>query len=120
VLKSVCLIVGLALTVGTFAPVEARERMRFHNVDPTAEIGAFLADQIDPAIEDQQPGYDVALDQSQVAVAPSEAAAIAQDMVPGAKVVGVRLLPNGYYAVTLRSKGSVTRIQVSATDGSVR
>jgi hypothetical protein len=65
-------------------------------------------------------GYDLALERSQVAVAPSEAAAIARDMLPGAKVVGVRLLPSGYYAVTLRRKGSVTRILVSAMDGSVR
>lgn len=53
-------------------------------------------------------------------IPPSEAAAIARDQVPGAKVVGVKLLSNGWYAVTLRAKGSVTRVMVNAQDGSVR
>jgi uncharacterized membrane protein YkoI len=53
-------------------------------------------------------------------IPPSEAAAIARDQVPGAKVVGVKLLSNGWYAVTLRAKGSVTRVLVNAQDGSVR
>ena len=76
--------------------------------------------QIEIEERDQMPsrGYDVAQDQ-QVNIAPSEAAAIARDVVPGAKVVGVKLLPSGYYAVTLRSKGSVTRVMVNASDGSV-
>jgi uncharacterized membrane protein YkoI len=72
-------------------------------------------------------GYEQHEDREQLAqqeqdsgIPPSEAAAIARDQVPGAKVVGVKLLSNGWYAVTLRAKGSVTRVMVNAQDGSVR
>ncbi len=66
-------------------------------------------------------GYDQLAQQEQDSgIPPSEAAAIARDQVPGAKVVGVKLLSNGWYAVTLRAKGSVTRVMVNAQDGSVR
>ena len=54
-----------------------------------------------------------------VKVSPSQAAAIAQGQVPGAKVVGVKLLPSGNYAVTLKTDSSVARITVSGADGSV-
>ncbi len=56
--------------------------------------------------------------QSQLPIAPSEAAAIAQDQVPGSTVVGVKLLPGGRYAVTLRTESSVTRVIVDGQDGS--
>jgi uncharacterized membrane protein YkoI len=63
--------------------------------------------------------FDVAQD-TQAAIPPSEAAAIAQDTVPGAKVLKVKLLPSGVYAVTLRVKGSVIRVMVSSEDGSIQ
>ncbi len=56
---------------------------------------------------------------SQFPVAPSEAAMIAKDSVPGSKVLNVKLLPSGVYAVTLKVGGSVTRVMVDATSGSV-
>ena len=52
-------------------------------------------------------------------VAPSEAAGIAMDSVPGSRVLSVKLLPSGVYAVTLKVGGSVTRVMVDATSGSV-
>lgn len=52
-------------------------------------------------------------------ISPSQAAAIAMREMPGAKVVGVKLLPSGVYAVTLKSASSVARVMVSGSDGSV-
>jgi hypothetical protein len=53
-------------------------------------------------------------------IAPSEAAAIAQDTMPGAKVLKVKLLSSGVYAVTLKVQGSVVKVMVSAEDGSIQ
>jgi uncharacterized membrane protein YkoI len=52
-------------------------------------------------------------------ISPSQAAAIALRQLPGAKVVGVKLLPRGAYAVTLKSASKVARVMVDASDGSI-
>ena len=96
------------LGLASLAPVEARERVR--SLDDS--------EYVDEAPRDDS--YDQIAQEEDVGIRPSEAAAIARDVVPGAKVVGVKLLSNGWYAVTLRSKGSVTRVMVNASDGSVR
>ena len=54
----------------------------------------------------------------EVRIRPSQAAAIAQAQVPYSKVVKVRLLPRGDYAVTLVADGNVTKIFVNGQDGS--
>ncbi len=54
-----------------------------------------------------------------IVIRPSQAAAIAQGQVPDSKVVKVKLLPGGVYAVTLVANGSVTKIMVSGQDGSI-
>ncbi len=93
------------LGLGGLGPVQARE------------LGLDGEGYLEPLDRDN----DVQLAQEQDSgIPPSEAAAIARDQVPGAKVVGVKLLSNGWYAVTLRAKGSVTRVMVNAQDGSVR
>jgi uncharacterized membrane protein YkoI len=53
------------------------------------------------------------------AVTPSQAASIAKDTWPGAKVLRVQLLPSGVYAVTLKQGGEVSRVLVDATSGEV-
>ena len=58
-------------------------------------------------------------DDGQFPVAPSDAAQIAKDSVPGSKVLNVKLLPSGVYAVTLKVGGSVTRVMVDATSGAL-
>jgi len=55
----------------------------------------------------------------EVRIRPSQAAAIAQAQVPYSKVVKVRLLPRGDYAVTLVADGSVMKVIVNGQDGSV-
>ncbi len=61
----------------------------------------------------------IAQDSGQYPVAPSQAAVIAKESVPGSKVLNVKLLPSGVYAVTLKVGGSVTRVMVDATSGAV-
>ncbi len=58
------------------------------------------------------------LRQLEMAITPSEAAAIAQGQYPGSKVVKVRLRGD-IYAVTLVNDSSVVRIMVSGQDGSI-
>ena len=50
-------------------------------------------------------------------ISPSEAAAIAQDQVPGSKVVKVKLRGD-VYAVTLRTDNSLVRVMVDGHSGS--
>jgi uncharacterized membrane protein YkoI len=54
-----------------------------------------------------------------VKIRPSQAAAIAQGQVPGSRVVGVKLLPSGVYAVTLKTDESATRVMVDGQTGDV-
>jgi hypothetical protein len=61
----------------------------------------------------------VADDTSQYPIQPSEAANIARDANPDSKVLNVKLLPNGVYAVTLKKGGSVSRVMVDATSGAI-
>jgi hypothetical protein len=113
------LLAVIAVGQTVVAPAEAKQRRL---ADELAYDEAFDPDygpyrQRRAAQEYPEDGeYDLA---QEAQIAPSEAAAIAKSVVPGAKVVRVKLLPSGYYAVTLRAKGSVTRVMVSATDGSV-
>jgi uncharacterized membrane protein YkoI len=50
-------------------------------------------------------------------ISPSQAASIAKDSWPGAKVIRVQLLKSGVYAVTLKQGGEVSRVMVDATTG---
>ena len=65
------------------------------------------------------PFVQIVEDVDQFPIAPSQAAVIAKDSVPGSKVLNVKLLPSGVYAVTLKVGGSVTRVMVDATSGAV-
>lgn len=65
------------------------------------------------------PQIQLSQDASQFPIAPSEAANIARDANPGSKVLNVKLLPSGVYAVTLKNGGSVLRVMVDATTGSL-
>ena len=67
----------------------------------------------------QTPLMQLAQDSSQYPIQPSEAANIARDSNPGSKVLNVKLLPNGVYAVTLKQGGSVSRVMVDATSGAI-
>jgi hypothetical protein len=62
---------------------------------------------------------EMADDTGQYPIRPSEAAMIAKDANPDATVLNVKLLPSGVYAVTLKIGGSVSRVMVDATSGSI-
>ena len=53
-------------------------------------------------------------------IKPSQAAAIAKRSVPSSTVIGVKLLPSGNYAVTLRANNAVTRVTVDGSNGSIQ
>lgn len=53
-----------------------------------------------------------------VLIEPSQAAAIAKAQVPNSKVIKLRLLPRGDYAVTLVADGYVTKVFVNGQNGS--
>ncbi len=65
------------------------------------------------------PLVNVVQDASKWPVKPSQAALIAQQANPGSIVLGVKLLPSGQYAVTLKTGGSVQKVLVDATSGSL-
>jgi hypothetical protein len=52
-------------------------------------------------------------------IRPRQAAAIARDAYPGTRVLRVRLLPNGIYAVTLRGQGRLVRVMVDGRTGAI-
>jgi uncharacterized membrane protein YkoI len=109
-------LIGLATLTGA----EARERRRPLVTPSEIAVGIDVEDGYDQSDDQDYGNAQLAQQDSDYGIPPSEAAAIARDAVPGARVVGVRLLSNGYYAVTLRAKGSVTRVLVNARDGSIR
>ena len=55
----------------------------------------------------------------ELTIRPRESARIARQTVPGAKVLNVRLLPSGIYAVTLRGDGKLTRVMVDGRSGDI-
>ena len=61
----------------------------------------------------------VAQDSGGISIKPSQAAIIALESLPGSKVLSVKLLPSGEYAVTLKIGGSVQKVLVNATTGEI-
>jgi hypothetical protein len=53
-------------------------------------------------------------------IKPSQALIIAQRFVPNSKAIGVKLLPGGNYAVTLKDKEKVRRLIVDGDTGALR
>jgi len=66
-----------------------------------------------------RPAQQLTQEPAQAKVPPSQAAIIAQQANPGSKVLNVKLLPSGDYAVTLKVGGSVQRVLVNATTGAI-
>ena len=98
------LIVTLALGTTQFAPAHAFSFNAMDSVKPELPVFA-------------QPMPRIAEEAAKWPVRPSQAAIIAQEAHPGSIVLGVKLLPSGQYAVTLRIGGSVQKVLVDATSG---
>jgi uncharacterized membrane protein YkoI len=108
-MRAIGFLIALALAS---LPAAAQSRLNDTPADDAIIEGG---QQFDEAV----PEFEYAQD-TDVRVEPSEAAAIAQDAVPGSMVLKVKLLSSGVYAVTLKSRGSVVRVMVSAEDGSIQ
>ena len=100
------LMVTLALGTTQFAPAHAFSFNETDGLKPDLSIFA-------------QPMPRLVQDVGKWPVKPSQAAIIAQEAHPGSIVLGVKLLPSGQYAVTLRIGGSVQKVLVDATSGSL-
>jgi len=81
---------------------------------PGASDYAQSQDYADPDLADPGMGADQGL-----TIRPREAARIARQVMPGAKVLNVKLLPSGVYAVTLRGGGRLTRVMVDGRSGDI-
>ena len=98
------LMVTLALGITQFAPAHA---FSFSGTDGVRPVFSVLTPSMPRFTEDA----------AKWPVKPSQAAIIAQEAHPGSIVLGVKLLPSGQYAVTLRIGGSVQKVLVDATSG---
>ena len=98
------LLLTLALGITQFAPAHAFSLSETEGVKPIFSIL-------------MQATPRLAEDAVKWPVKPSQAAIIAQEAHPGSIVLGVKLLPSGQYAVTLRIGGSVQKVLVDATSG---
>jgi uncharacterized membrane protein YkoI len=68
-------------------------------------------------MEDADGSFQVA--EGDAAISEGQAADIALSTQPSAKVIKVKLLPTGVYAVTLKEGGNVTRVMVDANSGAI-
>ena len=98
------LMMVLALGTTQFAPAYA---FSFNGTDDVRPLLSVFAQSMPRFAEDA----------AKWPVKPSQAAIIAQEAHPGSIVLGVKLLPGGQYAVTLRIGGSVQKVFVDATSG---
>jgi hypothetical protein len=101
------------------APADAKRLRRYpmlgqNYLIPTPPDAVDFAQNMDGAQDYADPGAG-----GDLAIRPREAASIARQVVPGAKVLNVRLLPSGVYAVTLRGDGKLTRVMVDGRSGDI-
>ncbi len=94
-----------------FMPYAARRPIR-RLPNNNVELVQDYSDENVDAGQDADVGADVR-------IRPRQAARIARQAYPGTKVLNVKLLPSGAYAVTLRGDGRLTRVIVDASDGSI-
>jgi Peptidase propeptide and YPEB domain len=97
---------GLLVFGLVFAGPAEAGRMRFERSCNRVQLAQYAG---------ENDGYSSS--DGQYAVSPSQAASIAKQTWPGAKVLRVQLLPSGVYAVTLKQGGEVSRVLVDATTG---
>lgn len=115
------------LVCGISGPANAGRLKHFYAVPgqgefllppPRANDYAQSQDYADPDLAD--PGVDPGMGADQgLTIRPREAARIARQAMPGAKVLNVKLLPSGIYAVTLRGGGRLTRVMVDGRSGDI-
>lgn len=107
-----------ALVAGTAisSPDAEAARRKFRPVLP--EIVAPIPGMLELAQSDEG-GFEEDGGSGGVSIRPREAARIAKSAYPGSKVLKVKLLPSGVYAVTLRGDGELTRVMVDGESGNI-
>jgi hypothetical protein len=123
--RTAALFLPLAVAAGVLlsaaAPAEAGRLKRIYRLPAQGEFLRVPPPDTTDYAQSQDysdPGMDVTGDQG-VSIRPREAARIARQAVPGAKVLNVKLLPSGVYAVTLRGDGKLTRVMVDGRSGDI-
>jgi uncharacterized lipoprotein len=81
---------------------------------PVGQTPAFI-----DALESKAAGMQLMQSEGEYPVSAADAADIARNSIPGSKVLKVKLLPSGVYAVTLKDGDNVSRVMVDATTGSI-
>jgi uncharacterized membrane protein YkoI len=118
-------VVALAMALAMPADAGHRNKMRGHaafDQFPVADVlvAKRRVAQVAQAADDGSDGYDEDLTEgNNTAIRPREAARIAKRSMPGARVLKVKLLPSGIYAVTLRGNGELTRVMVDGLTGEI-
>jgi uncharacterized membrane protein YkoI len=84
---------------------------------PVQAAGADNSKAAITTVDAEDGSFDVA--EGEAAISEGQAADIAQSTQPNAKVIKVKLLPSGVYAVTLKEGGNVTRVMVDANSGAI-
>jgi hypothetical protein len=112
-----------SLLLAATDPAEARRLKRPYHMPGQGEFVPLPPDAVDYAQNQDYADPDLADPGGQgdagVSIRPREAARIARQAVPGAKVLNVKLLPSGVYAVTLRGDGKLTRVMVDGRSGDI-
>lgn len=111
---AIVLMLVLAVGAGTGQATAGRWKLD-RQFDNLGNIDNFNGRQLVQADGD----YDAGAAQQQYSISARDAAGIAKDANPGSKVLKVQLLPSGFYAVTLKQGGEVSRVMVDATSGSI-
>lgn len=120
-MKSRLAMIGfVVLAIIATTPAYANKKKLFVFIPPV--IGGGIEE---PFVRTQDSGDDIDEEpestdsQGEYPISAREAAMIAKSTFPGSKVLRVRLLPSGVYAVTLRGKGRLTRVKVDAQTGEI-
>lgn len=79
----------------------------------------FPLDEFELAQGDEEYGLGEDAGPGAVFIRPRQAARIAKSAYPGSRVLNVKLLPSGVYAVTLRGNGRLTRVMVDGESGDI-
>jgi uncharacterized membrane protein YkoI len=107
IVAAITLLGGVAAEAGQF---RLGHKYNKYPYEPTFELGY----QQSQYAGEEDGGYGGG---EEYPVSPAEAASIAKQSWPGAKVIRVQLLKSGVYAVTLKQGGEVARVLVDASTG---
>jgi hypothetical protein len=107
-------VLAIAVTVAMMLAAGVPAMAQTLNVQMQPKLQMQVTPKIQPRI--QSPNRPLILP----LIKPSQALIIAQRLLPNSKAVGVRLLPGGNYAVTLKRNKDVRRLIIDGQSGEVK